>query len=365
MSQRTLQEFIETASSVSPFRIEDDFGGGFVRLRSEEAERRQAAHDIRSAEDAVIELLRNSRDAHARNIFLATGKEAERRRILVIDDGDGIPPFMHERIFEPRVTSKLESVHMDKWGVHGRGMALYAISVNCESARVVASDAGLGAAIECISDTRRLPEKADQSSFPRFEETEAGALAMRGPRNIIRTACEFAVDAAQSANVYLGSFSEIAATLHAYAHATLSPAQRAFSSDADAFPLCKRLALAVDAGEFKGIADSLGFDLSERTCRRILDGEIAPLSTLAEQVLRCAPAHAPLKEGRRSARAAKAAFSDRRGLSIAPDDLDAFARAVSEAFAPLARDYFLEADVEPRIDVRRDRISITVPVQKL
>ncbi|MEF2594523.1 MAG: ATP-binding protein, partial [Eggerthellaceae bacterium] len=55
MGEGTLKDFIETASSVSPFRVEDDFGNGFVRLRSEEAERRQAAHDIRSTEDIVIE----------------------------------------------------------------------------------------------------------------------------------------------------------------------------------------------------------------------------------------------------------------------------------------------------------------------
>lgn len=362
MADASLQEFIETASNVSPFRVEDDFGEGFVRLRSEEAERRQAAHDIRSSEDAVIELLRNSRDAHACNIFLATGREGDRRRILVIDDGDGIPAFMHGKIFEPRVTSKLETVHMDKWGVHGRGMALYSISVNSESARVVSSASGLGASIECVTDIRRLPEKADQSSFPRFEPAESGALAMRGPRNIIRTACEFAIDCAPAVNVYLGSFSEIAATLLAFSHASLTLAQRAFSDDPDSFPLCKRLAFAADAGELQAIAGSMGLDLSERTCRRVIDGEIAPLASLAELVMMRAPAPEPKPSKSRKKRLD---LSDRRGLSIASEDLETFRSAIVDSFAPLARDYYLEADISPSISVGKDSITVTLPVQKL
>lgn len=62
---RALRTTSETASSVS---------------RSSEAERRQAAQDIRSSEDVVIELLRNARDAGASRIFLATQKTGNARR---------------------------------------------------------------------------------------------------------------------------------------------------------------------------------------------------------------------------------------------------------------------------------------------
>ena len=41
------------------------------RLRSAEAERRQAAHDIRSTEDIVIEMLRNAAMRTPRASFLA------------------------------------------------------------------------------------------------------------------------------------------------------------------------------------------------------------------------------------------------------------------------------------------------------
>ena len=81
--------------------------GGFVRLRSSEAERRQAAQDIRSSEDIIIEMLRNARDAHASNIFVACTREGSTRRIVMIDDGDGVPKHLQRTVFEPRVTSKL------------------------------------------------------------------------------------------------------------------------------------------------------------------------------------------------------------------------------------------------------------------
>ena len=65
----SLEQFIHSVSGDQYFRVEDDLGNGFVRLRAAEAQRRQALQDIRSFEDVILELLRNSRDAHARAIF--------------------------------------------------------------------------------------------------------------------------------------------------------------------------------------------------------------------------------------------------------------------------------------------------------
>lgn len=360
MPDERLKEFIETASGVSPFRVEDDFGNGFVRLRTEEAERRQAAHDIRCTEDVVIEALRNARDAHARSIFLAASKEGGQRTLVMVDDGDGVPPSMHERIFEPRVTSKLDTVHMDKWGVHGRGMALFSIACNCEEARVAWSDAGKGAAFVFASDTARLAERADQSSFPTFHQTEAGSVAVRGPRNILRTACEFALDSAKDCTVYVGSPAEIAATLHAFAVSSLTPSQRAFCADEEALPACKQLGAASDPASFRAIAVRLGLSLSERTCRRILDGAIAPLGPITDRVRIEAPAAA-----RKRPRAPKALPQDARGLRIDPLDAQLFADALRRPFADLARSYYLEPDVQPDVRVERDRIVVSFPVQKL
>ena len=90
MSDNDLLDFVSRVSGDTHLAVEENLGDGFVRLRTAEAERRQAKHDIRCIEDIVIEMLRNARDAHARNIFLATTKEGSARTLVFIDDGDGM-----------------------------------------------------------------------------------------------------------------------------------------------------------------------------------------------------------------------------------------------------------------------------------
>ena len=119
-------KFFSDLNIAGEFRVEEDLGNGFVRLKISEAERRQALQDIHCVEDIVIELLRNSRDAGSKNVFIATKKIAEKRRIIYcIDDGSGIPGKFHNLIFQSRVTSKLEDGARDPYGFHGRGMALF------------------------------------------------------------------------------------------------------------------------------------------------------------------------------------------------------------------------------------------------
>ena len=132
----TLIDFVSSVSGDAYLKVEESLGDGFVRLRISEAERRQAKHDIRSFEDVVVELLRNSRDAHARRIFIASSTRGRHAHA----DGDRrrcrrAGRTCTTRIFEPRVTSKLETMVMDRWGVHGRGMALFSVRENVLSAR--------------------------------------------------------------------------------------------------------------------------------------------------------------------------------------------------------------------------------------
>ena len=156
MGDDALRDFITQVSGDRYLRVEEDLGSGFVRLNSAEAERRQAKHDIRCVEDIVIEMLRNARDAGANAIFVATSREGDVRQLTVLDNGSGVPDHMRERIFEPRVTSKLETMVMDTWGVHGRGMALYSVRENVEDARVLSSAPGKGTAIKIVADATQI-----------------------------------------------------------------------------------------------------------------------------------------------------------------------------------------------------------------
>ncbi|MEF9876841.1 MAG: ATP-binding protein [Gordonibacter sp.] len=360
MSDESLEQFVGSVCGESHLRVEADLGDGFVRLRSAEAERRQAAHDIRSTEDVVIEMLRNARDAHAKSIFLAISREGALRRIVMVDDGDGVPPLMHDRIFEPRVTSKLDTMHFDKWGVHGRGMALYSIAVNAEIAQIVASDSGKGSSILIETDLGKLGEKADQSSFPVFELTQGGTVSVRGPKNILRTVCEFALESRHGCSVYLGSATDIVATLYAFGLSSLTASARVFGK-AEEMPVCKRLSLAADPAALADAAGLLGLLLSERSARRILDGEIAPVPPLLDRI-RIEGGEAPSeKPPLRSSRAS----SDARGLKVAPDDLDDFTDRIAAAYRDLARRYYLEPNVQPAVQVGKDGIRISIPVSKL
>ncbi len=348
--------FIEEVIGDANLRIEKDFGQGFVRLKTSEAEKRQAAQDIRSSEDIVIELLRNSRDANAKNIFLATQREADKRSIVVIDDGCGLPENMRSLVFEPRVTSKLDTASLDRWGFHGRGMALYSIRVNSSIARIVDSKPGLGTSIQVVVDTKNISEKTDQSTFPRFE-MQNGKMCMRGPKNILRTAAEFALEHKDSVNVYCGSFTEIATAINEYGMATCSPAMRAFSSNIDECKLIQRLAFAVDPVEFSEIASSLGLDMSPRSSRRIMDGEIKAAVVMLERIKHeslsaCKPQKfdTPKKMPKKSA------------VKFTQNDIDSFTNTVTDAFRELASGYFLDDSVNPNVHVINGSLKVEIPL---
>lgn len=385
MTASDLGAFVSEITGDSHLRVEDDFGGGFVRLKSAEAERRQAKHDIRGSEDVLIELLRNARDAGARNIFVATAREAERRTITVLDDGDGVPDRMREKIFEARVTSKLDTVHMDTWGIHGRGMALYAIKVNALSARVAASKEGGGSSFYVETDVNKLPEKTDQSTRPVFMRSESGTVTVRGPRNICRTVAEFAYVERKGCTVYLGSPIDIAAALWERGRALVSARMRAFCDDPEQVDVCKRLALASSPEDFAHIAHSIGLELSERSARRVMDGSIEPPHPVAQEIV----VHDAQKGSKAKRRTASAAdrpanaaddasgsglsgdriarvMGAQRPLSVRlePADERALAQAVAQAWQDIAPAYYFEPYVEPRVEVRGGEVRITFPLHR-
>ncbi|MEY8562259.1 ATP-binding protein [Eggerthellaceae bacterium 3-80] len=375
MADEKLERFLEDIGAESHLRVEADLGDGFVRLRSSEAERRQAAQDIRSTEDIIIEMLRNARDASAQNIYVALSREGQTRRITMLDDGDGIPVTMHERVFEPRVTSKLDSFHMDKWGVHGRGMALYSISVNAQKARVVCADPGKGSSIFIETCLTNLPEKVDQSTFPLFIKGENDVVSVRGPRNILRTSCEFALESRKKCSVYVGSPIEIAATLYARGLSQVNAHDRVLCPNEAELAVCDRLALATDPDSFADLAAGIGLYMSSRSARRIQDGEISPLAPLLEKIrivqeapdkgLKCDCKLSSDSDQQDQYVLEKAFVADRRGLKIAQDDMDCFKQQIEAAFQAIARDYYLEGDVDCKVTIRKDALHISIPLEKL
>jgi hypothetical protein len=351
-----LLNFVSSVSGDTFLKVEETFGDGYVRLKVSEAERRQAKHDIRSVEDIVVELLRNSRDAHARRIFVATTREGDRRFLTIVDDGVGVPTQMADRIFEPRVTSKLESMVVDQWGVHGRGMALFSIRSNALDARVACSDPHKGTAVTVTTDSTHLAERADQSTWPVVERDDKGALKVaRGPHNIARRLTEFAVEH-QGIEVYVGTPTEIVATMSVVAKRELDPSELLFCDNLDKLPVWLRCAAAADAGELVDVAASLALPISERTAHRVLGGELAPSAPVLETVTR--------SEKPTTGAVQPDIYRDRRGLKIHHADIAAFRTDLERVFDALAARYYLHLKCEPKISIGRDDIRVRFEVEK-
>jgi hypothetical protein len=351
-----LVDFVASMAGEGTLRVEENLGDGFVRLRVAEAERRQAKHDIRCVEDVVVELLRNSRDAGAKRIFVATAREGDRRTLVVLDDGSGVPAAMRSKIFDARVTSKLDSVHMDKWGVHGRGMALFSIRENAESAEVMDSGRGLGTSIRIVMDTSELPERADQSSWPSVGVDDDGNRScVRGPHNIIRTCCEFGLEERGDVDVYLGSPSEVVATIRRRVQLTVPESKLVFMKDLSGIPLLERLVVAADAEELVEVASAMGIEMSERTAHRIIAGQIAPLRSVTSVL-----SHRSGEEGQRPVDLAR----DRRGLKLSHEDSKAFSRIMERDFRYLADRYYLTLSADPKVRVSRDKVTVTFEIEK-
>ncbi|MFA5014949.1 MAG: ATP-binding protein [Actinomycetota bacterium] len=208
-----LKKFLSELNIKDSLNVEEDLGNGYVRLKISEAERRQALQDINTVEDIIVEMVRNSRDAGSRNIFIATKKiEDKRRKIYFIDDGGGIPPNLQNLIFESRVTSKLENGIKDPYGFHGRGMALFSIKLNVDDIRIIFSEKSKGASFYIDIDLTKIPEKKDQSLMPQIIKTDGDLNIIGGVNNIIKTIIEFQLQN-REINFFFGSPTQILSTM--------------------------------------------------------------------------------------------------------------------------------------------------------
>ena len=338
-----LLNFVSSLTGGDGMRVEESLGSGYVRLRVSEAERRQAKHDIRCVEDAVIELLRNARDAGARHIFVATSREGDLRTVIVVDDGSGIPSHMQQRVFEARVTSKLDTLTMDQWGVHGRGMALFSIKECAQNARVCWSAPGAGCALEACFDVNEIAERADQSSWPQVV-TEKGKRVVRGPRNIIRTCTEFALECEGRCNVYVGSSSEILASMRWVGERDTSPIL-----DESLERVTVQAARCADARELAEFGSKLGMNLSTRTTHRIIKGQIERQRNICSIV-------APQKS---QTGARKASNGDMRTPTLSEEDRAAFTATMESAFKDLGERYYVRLVGTPSVRMSAGRLVVT------
>ncbi len=347
-----LAAFIDEVTGGPADGVEERLGEGFVRLDVAEAERRQAIHDVRWVEDALIELLRNARDAHARSIYIATTKNGDERSLVVVDDGSGIPEDMQELVFEARVTSKLETMSQDEWGVHGRGMALYSIRERSDRSAVVWSRPGLGTSLAADFDVATIPERADQSSWPTLVSAGKGEEGdtLRGPRNLIRTCCAFALTQPFGPKVYIGSPSHIVATLRHAAKATHREAELIFETDYDRLPIAQQLLAAPDAATLAERSTKIGLPLSERTAHRVLSGAIRPVRSVMERLKHSSSPRS--SEGVDLLR-------DRRHFKLSEADTLELKSRLLSALDPIAERYFLRVLESPTVRQTPGALHVT------
>jgi hypothetical protein len=169
----------------------------------------------------------------------------------------------------------------------------------------------------------------------------------RGPHNIVRRAVEFTLEH-PGIDVFIGTSSEVVATLSMLARFEMDEAELLFCDDLARLPVWQRPGAAADAAELSDTAEQMGLTVSERTAHRILAGEIAPLHSVSSIATRGVD-NAPTP-------AEPDIYRDRRGLKIHPGDLDSFRTELETAFDVIAEKYYLHLRCEPKITVGKDDI---------
>lgn len=189
-----------------------------------------------------MELLRNARDAGARNVYVASILRRRRYRTLtVLDDGQGVDESYARMIFEPGVTTRhleptVEAADPNA-PPHGAGLSLYHIRTLAVGSSLLS--AASPTAISATFDTHALPERSLQS-------------ATRPSRSNLRATVENFARSSHSPNLYYAQPAKILASLikNHIIHTNES------------------------ASELMEQAERLGLGISMRTAQKIKNGEI-------------------------------------------------------------------------------------------
>ena len=314
-----------------PYR---DLGAGFARLLGVEGLRRSPGR-LRSVEDALFELLRNSRDAGARNVYVASSLSARRyRTLVVIDDGHGIPETHKHLVFEPGITSRhldptpelpIQQDSSQARTPHGAGLSLYHIKNAALSAEVLCTYSPT--AIKVVFDTRSLPEKRLQSN------------ARPSKTNLLATLVSFAeISGPNPPHLYHASPARILSRL--LKNRIIQTTNEREDSGGGAVYL-RRAAM------------DLGLEVSLRTVQRILAGVIPAAGEVASEVLASTgmrPSGAPWTTVKRDRPAGPI-------LSVGNDDLaeiqDILRRAARSSYMELAG---LDIEARPGEVILRARV---------
>jgi hypothetical protein len=222
---------------------------------------RRGPSRINKVEDVLRELVRNSRDAGARNVYVASVLKGRRYRILtILDDGHGIPESHRDLAFEPGVTTRhltpiQEPDLIPNATPHGAGLSLFHIRRAAINAEFTSPSSPT--VIRVILDTNSLPERALQSgSRPSRSNQEA----------TLRAFLHTASPSVNAPNIYLASPARILATIlnNRIIHSGWLTDDR--GSD------------VIGIAEF---ANDVGLEVSSRTIRRVMGGKVPPAFPLS------------------------------------------------------------------------------------